>query len=30
MILAGLLVLLVAVQILRDYRFRKQYAGAHP
>jgi len=30
MILAGIIALIVAVQILRDYRFRKQYTGAHP
>ena len=29
MILAGLVALIVAIQILRDYRFRKQYTGAH-
>ncbi len=30
MILAGLIALFAAVQTLRDYRFRKQYTGAHP
>jgi hypothetical protein len=29
-ILTGIVALFAAVRILRDYRFRKQYTGAHP
>ena len=29
-ILTGIIALFAAVRILRDYRFRKQYTGAHP